>query len=231
MLRCKEVAGRVGLDPAKFGIKTFRSTNATRISRAGLDVRTVQHWVGHKSLETTMRYLVPATEVHDRLDRVVVPGSAPTAKKSAAAATPRLIEAPIPKAEPVVDSHLKLPSSADMAFCAHGCRLNRGRPGRAIVHVQSRNSSHLRSFLRNGSCTSGSAALAVGAVIDRVGRLPDLRSDPRRTQYRWRTRCLRFAGRLLSMNPRWSKEILAHARVVVGPDFWTRNRYGGALSG
>jgi hypothetical protein len=28
----------------------------------------------HKSLETTMRYLVPATDVHDRLDRVLVPG-------------------------------------------------------------------------------------------------------------------------------------------------------------
>jgi integrase len=36
-------------------------------------VRTVQHWMGHKSLETTMRYLVPASDVHDRLDRVVVP--------------------------------------------------------------------------------------------------------------------------------------------------------------
>jgi site-specific recombinase XerD len=42
--------------------------------RAGFDVRTVQHWMGHKSLETTMRYLVPATDVHKRLDELEVPG-------------------------------------------------------------------------------------------------------------------------------------------------------------
>jgi hypothetical protein len=35
---------------------------------------TVQHWMGHKSLETTMRYLVPSQEVHARLDQVTVPG-------------------------------------------------------------------------------------------------------------------------------------------------------------
>ncbi len=40
----------------------------------GFDVRTVQHWMGHKSLETTMRYLVPSKEVHARLDQVTVPG-------------------------------------------------------------------------------------------------------------------------------------------------------------
>ena len=40
------------------------------------DVRTVQHWMGHKSLETTMRYLVPASDVHHRLDQVVVPSVA-----------------------------------------------------------------------------------------------------------------------------------------------------------
>jgi integrase len=57
LLRCKEVAGCAGLDPTKFDIKTFRSTYATRMLRAGFDVRTVQHWMGHKSLETTMRYL------------------------------------------------------------------------------------------------------------------------------------------------------------------------------
>jgi len=30
--------------------------------------------MGHKSLETTMRYLVPSQEVHARLDRITVPG-------------------------------------------------------------------------------------------------------------------------------------------------------------
>src|SRR5260370_40725635 len=71
---CKAVAERAGLDPAKFDLKTFRSTFASRTLRAGFDVRTVQHWMGHKSLETTMRYLVPSQEVHARLDQVTVPG-------------------------------------------------------------------------------------------------------------------------------------------------------------
>ena len=72
--RCKAVAKRARLDPTKFDLKTFRSTYATRMLRQGFDVRTVQHWMGHKSLETTMRYLVPATDVHDRLDHVKIPG-------------------------------------------------------------------------------------------------------------------------------------------------------------
>ena len=72
--RSKAVAKRAGLDPAKFDLKTFRSTYASRTLRTGFDVRTVQHWMGHKSLETTMRYLVPSQEVHARLDQVTVPG-------------------------------------------------------------------------------------------------------------------------------------------------------------
>ena len=39
----------------------------------GVRCRTVQHWIGHKSLETTMRYLAPATDVHDELDLVTIP--------------------------------------------------------------------------------------------------------------------------------------------------------------
>ena len=72
--RCKAVAARAELDAARFDLKTFRSTYATRMLRAGFDVRTVQHWMGHKSLETTMRYLVPATDVRKRLDELEVPG-------------------------------------------------------------------------------------------------------------------------------------------------------------
>jgi site-specific recombinase XerD len=41
--------------------------------RQGFDVRTVQDWMGHTSLETTMRYLVPATDVQDRLDEIEIP--------------------------------------------------------------------------------------------------------------------------------------------------------------
>ncbi len=72
--KCKEIAGRAKLDISRFDLKTFRSTYATRMLRAGFDVRTVQHWMGHKSLETTMRYLAPAKEVHDRLEQLRIAG-------------------------------------------------------------------------------------------------------------------------------------------------------------
>lgn len=72
--KCKEIAARAKLDPERFHLRKFRSTYATRMLRAGFDVRTVQHWMGHKSLETTMRYLSPAKDVHDRLDKVQIAG-------------------------------------------------------------------------------------------------------------------------------------------------------------
>ena len=72
--KCKEIAVRAKLDKARFDLKTFRSTYATRMLRAGFDPRTVQHWMGHKSLETTMRYLSPARDVHDRLNKVQIAG-------------------------------------------------------------------------------------------------------------------------------------------------------------
>jgi integrase len=72
--KCKEIAKRAKLNPDKWHLRKFRSTYATRMLRAGFDVRTVQHWMGHKSLETTMRYLAPAKDVHERLDRVVIAG-------------------------------------------------------------------------------------------------------------------------------------------------------------
>ena len=87
---CKSIAKRAKLDPAKFDLKTFRSTYATGMLRRGFDVRTVQHWMGHKSLETTMRYLAPATDVHDALDLVTIPSVGkvdPAPRKSAARET------------------------------------------------------------------------------------------------------------------------------------------------
>lgn len=74
LLKCKAVAERAGLDPTKFDLKTFRSTYCTRMLRFGFDVRTVQHWMGHKSLETTMRYLAPAVNVQDQVDLIALPG-------------------------------------------------------------------------------------------------------------------------------------------------------------
>lgn len=72
--KCKGIAERAKLNPERFHLRKFRSTYATRMLRAGFDVRTVQHWMGHKSLETTMRYLSPAKDVHDRLDKVQIAG-------------------------------------------------------------------------------------------------------------------------------------------------------------
>jgi site-specific recombinase XerD len=95
MLRlCKAVAERAGLDPAAFDLKTFRSTYATRMLCQGFDVRTVQDWMGHKSLETTMRYLVPATDVHDRLDEIEIPGVTESAVPKKAPGSERLLVAP-----------------------------------------------------------------------------------------------------------------------------------------
>jgi hypothetical protein len=71
---CDAGAKRAGLDGTQFDFKTFRSNYATRTLRTGFDVRTVQHWMDHKSPETTMRCLVPSKEVHARLDQVTVPG-------------------------------------------------------------------------------------------------------------------------------------------------------------
>jgi integrase len=41
----------------RFILHRFRKTCATRWSEAGIPVRTLQNWLGHKKLETTMRYL------------------------------------------------------------------------------------------------------------------------------------------------------------------------------
>ena len=80
--KCKAIAERAGLNVEKFDLKTFRSTYATRMLRSGFDPRTVQHWMGHKSLETTMRYLSPARDVHDRLNKVDIAGVLNVAPKS-----------------------------------------------------------------------------------------------------------------------------------------------------
>jgi integrase len=56
----KAVARRAGLDEDNFFLHKFRSTFATWSLQAGVDVRTVQQWLGHSDMESTLRYLKPS---------------------------------------------------------------------------------------------------------------------------------------------------------------------------
>jgi integrase/recombinase XerD len=58
--RLKAIAERAGLEPHNFFLHKFRATFATRCLWAGVDLRTVQQWLGHSDMESTMRYLKPA---------------------------------------------------------------------------------------------------------------------------------------------------------------------------
>jgi len=57
---CKAIARRAGLDPETFWLHKFRATFATWSLWAGVDLRTVQQWLGHSDMESTMRYLKPS---------------------------------------------------------------------------------------------------------------------------------------------------------------------------
>jgi len=60
-LNClKAVAERAKLDSENFWLHKFRATFATRCLWAGVDLRTVQQWLDHSDLESTMRYLKPS---------------------------------------------------------------------------------------------------------------------------------------------------------------------------
>jgi integrase/recombinase XerD len=56
-----------------FYLHRLRKTCATRWSEAGVPVRTIQHWLGHKDLATTMRYLgvadMHAPHVRQKVDQ------------------------------------------------------------------------------------------------------------------------------------------------------------------
>jgi integrase/recombinase XerD len=56
----KACAERAKLDKDDFWLHKFRSTFATRCLWAGVDLRTVQRWLGHSDMESTMRYLKPS---------------------------------------------------------------------------------------------------------------------------------------------------------------------------
>jgi integrase/recombinase XerD len=62
----KAVAERAKLDPDHFWLHKFRATFATKCLWAGVDLRTVQQWLGHSDMESTMRYLKPSRSQHTR---------------------------------------------------------------------------------------------------------------------------------------------------------------------
>jgi len=63
----KATAKRAGLNPDEFWLHRFRATFATWHLWAGVDLRTVQQWLGHSDMESTMRYLKPSREEKTRL--------------------------------------------------------------------------------------------------------------------------------------------------------------------
>lgn len=55
----KAVAKRAGINPDEVWLHRFRSTFCTRALWSGVDLRTVQDWMGHTDISSTMRYLKP----------------------------------------------------------------------------------------------------------------------------------------------------------------------------
>jgi integrase len=55
----KAIAKRAGIDESEVWLHKFRATFATRSLWAGVDLRTVQDWMGHTDLASTLRYLKP----------------------------------------------------------------------------------------------------------------------------------------------------------------------------
>jgi len=68
----KACAERAELDKDNFWLHKFRSTFATRCLWAGVDLRTVQQWLGHSDMESTMRYLKPSRseKVRDKVNQI-----------------------------------------------------------------------------------------------------------------------------------------------------------------
>ena len=58
----KAAAERAELDKDGFWLHKFRATFATWHLWSGVDLRTVQQWLGHSDMESTMRYLKPSRE-------------------------------------------------------------------------------------------------------------------------------------------------------------------------
>jgi integrase/recombinase XerD len=68
----KAVAQRTKLKKEDFWLHKFRATFATRCLWAGVDLRTVQMWLGHSDMESTMRYLKPSRsqQVREKVNKI-----------------------------------------------------------------------------------------------------------------------------------------------------------------
>jgi integrase/recombinase XerD len=68
----KTVAERAKLDKDNFWLHKFRATFATWSLWAGVDLRTVQQWLGHSDMESTMRYLKPSRsqQVREKVNEI-----------------------------------------------------------------------------------------------------------------------------------------------------------------
>lgn len=69
---CKAIAKRAKLNPDDCWLHKFRATFATWALWGGVDLRTVQQWMGHSDMESTMRYLKPnrSTAVRDKVNTI-----------------------------------------------------------------------------------------------------------------------------------------------------------------
>lgn len=68
----KAVAERAELNKDHFWLHKFRATFATTALQKGIDIRTVQKFLGHSDMESTMRYLKPSQsdEVRTKMNEV-----------------------------------------------------------------------------------------------------------------------------------------------------------------
>lgn len=70
--RCEGCKGR-NKECHEFTLHKLRRTFITAMLRSGFDLRTVQSWAGHRDIQSTMRYLRPASarEIQDKLKRKI----------------------------------------------------------------------------------------------------------------------------------------------------------------
>ena len=68
----KACAERAKLKKEDFWLHKFRATFATWSLWAGVDLRTVQQWLGHSDMESTMRYLKPSRsqQVREKVNEI-----------------------------------------------------------------------------------------------------------------------------------------------------------------